>query len=111
MTQRRECRYCKHYRLTRPEPFSASDLRNPEVAGEMSSRWKDHLNRIEQKELDAYDRGGDYPIFDFEPWFFSWCAHYSSPAPELSDPRDRQDALYLLTEVINTANDCPAFEA
>jgi hypothetical protein len=110
MNARRDCESCMHFRRTRPEPFSASDLRNPEVMEE-ASKWKEHLTRREQKEIDAYRRGGTSCTFSYEPWFYAWCAHYSSPVPETVDPRAPRAGVYVLAKAINPQGECPAFEA
>ena len=108
MTTRRDCESCQHYRVTRPEPFSASDLRNPEVIDELN-KWNEHLNRREQKEADQVDRWD--MMFTYEPWYHAWCGHHSAPAPEVVDPRDQRDGIYLLTDVINEDGDCADFVA
>jgi hypothetical protein len=102
-----DCRSCVHYRATRPEPFSAADLRRPEVAEE-SEKWREHLVHREHKETERVDRG-DISL-DYEPWFYAWCGHYSSPAEDAVDPRDQEEGVYLLAEAVNTDGDCPAFE-
>jgi hypothetical protein len=107
MTSRHNCVSCRHYRRTRPEPFSASDLRNPEVMEEVGE-WKKHLARRQQKERTEVARGG--ATFTFEPWFYAWCGHYSSPPPESAAPRALQAGLYILADSVNADGDCAAFE-
>lgn len=108
MATRVDCESCRHYRATRPEPFSASDLRNPEVIEELT-KWREHLNRREQKEAAQVDRGEH--TFTHEPWFFAWCARHSEPAAEVLSPRDQRHGRYLLADVVNENGDCADFVA
>jgi len=104
MTPTRSCESCRHYRFTQPEPFSPSDLSNPEVTDEQG-KWIEFLARREQKEADQVER--DDFTFTYEPWFYVWCARHSTPAPDVIDPRDQREGVYQLADVINEDGHCP----
>jgi hypothetical protein len=111
MAEPRLCEACKHVRITQPRPFSGAALGDPQTMRE-EEEWNQHLQKRQQLEVEYYNRTKNARVrtFHYEPWFYAWCAHFST----VEDARTQlgtKVAAYELCDRRNPNLDCLAYEA
>ena len=95
------CDECAHFRLaTPPNPLAGITHVSPKLI-KLHTEWQRELaNRAlaEQQRLQL-----NTP-FDFEPWAYPYCAHFSGTESEAAGQK-----VYVLCEQANAEHDCQMF--
>jgi hypothetical protein len=95
------CESCIHYRLTTPpDPLQGIRLVSKKMI-ELRTKWQQELANRAQLEEQRLDAG--LP-FDFEPWAYPYCAHYSEVESQTNG-----DPTWVLCAVANPNDECDEF--
>jgi hypothetical protein len=95
------CDGCRHYRLvTPPDPLAGIRLVSKKMI-ELRTKWQQELANRAQIEEQRFDAG--LP-FDFEPWAYPYCAHYSEIESQANG-----DSIWVLCAAANPNESCTRF--
>ena len=95
------CDGCRHCRLaTPPDPLAGIRLISKKMI-ELRTKWQQELANRAQIEEQRFDAG--LP-FDFEPWAYPYCAHYSQV-----ESQTNVDRIWVLCSAANPNGQCEQF--